>query len=87
MADTEQPDDPLTVGRLRAALAGLPDDAPVFPDWAHGPPGDADPAVEVTGFVVKRDPLDGRDGLCVLVDLHYLDEFEDEEEEDDEEED
>jgi hypothetical protein len=61
----------LTVGQVRKAIEGLPDDAPVIPEWAYGPPGDSDPAVSVCGF--RRGEEDGTPGLAVLVDIVYLD--------------
>lgn len=64
---TSQPT--LSVKELKDQLTQLPDTAEISPVWANGPPGDADPAVELHGFQVA-------DGvLQVLVDIRYLDEF------------
>ena len=73
-----------TVGDIRAAIAGLPDEATVFPGWHDGPPGDSDPAVEVFGFRQCPDPVEKTPGLEILVGIAYLDDFEDDEEDDDE---
>jgi hypothetical protein len=73
----------MTVGGLKAVMANLPDDAPIFPDWAYGPPGDDMPVVEVCRFAVGKGDrtADGRPYLSVLVDVIPLDEVEGEEEE------
>lgn len=68
----------LTVGHLRKVVLGLPNDAPVFPDWFE-PPGKQDPAVGVDAFRVQQNP-DGTQYLALLVSLHGLDEFGDDEE-------
>ena len=73
----------LTVGALRAAIAALSDDAPVFPDWADGPPGDHMPAVCLRRFEVKRQLKGEPEGLALMVKLIPLDEFEDEDEDED----
>lgn len=75
----DNPQNDLTVGTIRKAISGLPDDAPVNPVWNSGPPGDADPAVEVCGFHAGTDPDTGTPCLDVRVDIVYLDEYEDDE--------
>jgi hypothetical protein len=61
----------LTVGRLCKLLAKLPDDAPIFPTWNDGPPGDHEPGVEMFGFTSAKD-ADGTPGLAIKVGLFYL---------------
>lgn len=61
----------VTVGHLKRLLAGLPDDAEVFPDWA-GRPGKSAPVVELVGFAVGS--ADGEPHLSVLVKTAPLEE-------------
>lgn len=62
----------MTVGDLRVLLRDLPDDTPVSPRWAYGPPSDSDPAVTIDRFEVQKGVL------AVMVSLDYLNEDEDE---------
>ncbi len=66
-----------TVGALRAAMEGLPKNAPVVPAWFDGPPGDYAPAVCIHGF--RR----SASALQVLTSLDYLDGEEDSDDDDD----
>lgn len=77
----EKTDKPVTVGDIRQAMAGLPDEALLILEWADGPPGDADPAVAVYSFAAGKD-LDGTPGLVAFVGICYLDEFESDEDDD-----
>ncbi|NBW18791.1 MAG: hypothetical protein EBR82_63535 [Caulobacteraceae bacterium] len=64
----------MTVGKLRALLAGMEDDAPVLVGWARGfSPGDSDPAVRLRGL--RKHVLAGVECPEVCVDLVYLDDF------------
>lgn len=52
---------PLTLAGLRLVsedAAELPEDAPVFPFWADGPPSDDEPGVEFDSLRVMRLPGD-----------------------------
>jgi hypothetical protein len=71
-------DETLTVGGLRKLIADLPDEALIFPDWAHGPPHNEAPAVEVLGFALeqKQNTADGKPYLSVQVDVVYLEDME-----------
>ena len=62
-----------TVGDIRKLIEGLPDDAFYSPDWADGPPGDAEPAVTVVGFEVREGGNEKY--LSVLVGIEYLDDI------------
>ena len=76
----------LTVGDLRKAIEGLPDDAPVYPDFASGHyPEDSGPCVELMGAVRCAAGF-GRDTdhLSIRVALFYLEQEGDGEEDGDE---
>lgn len=64
----------MTVGELRSALAGLPDNAPVYPEWTGRIPGDHEPGVRMHG--VRQSNGEAQ----VLVSLFYLDEDEEDDE-------
>jgi predicted Zn-ribbon and HTH transcriptional regulator len=63
----------LTVGHIRKAIAGLPDNAPVCPDWAGGPPSDHEPGVELIDVACGQSDRRGQ-YLSIRVALFYLDE-------------
>jgi hypothetical protein len=65
----------MTVGELRLALAGLPDNAPVYPEWNDRIPKDNEPGVRLHG--VRETNGEAQ----VLVSLFYLDDDTDEEDE------
>jgi hypothetical protein len=67
---------PLTVGKLKRLMEGLPDDAPVRPDWARDcTPDDSQPGVEITTASVEQGRGRDKSGyyLSVKVKLFYLD--------------
>lgn len=67
----------LTVGDIRKAIEGLPDDAPVYPDWAPGCiPNDNDPGVEIRGCRSQYTDLHDRPCLEILVSLFHPDDQE-----------
>lgn len=60
----------MTVGELRAIIAGLPDDANVRPQWRAGDePQDHAPGVVLHGFDVSGGELIARVGLFYLDDI------------------
>ncbi len=65
------PDKPLTVGDIRKAIEGLPDDARVFPVWTPGcEPSDSSPGVTIDGFeTTEHAATSGVACLAVLVSL------------------
>lgn len=63
----------LSLGAIREAIKGLPDDAPIDIEWTNGPPADTDPAVIINGFEQRKHQNGNR--LAILVDIKYLDEF------------
>jgi len=62
----------LTVGQIRKAIEGLPDDASVCPDWYDRVPDDHEPGVAL--FAAEADEQAGRPYLSIKVGLFYLDE-------------
>jgi hypothetical protein len=56
----------MTVGELRLALAGLPDNAPVYPEWNDRIPKGHEPAVRLHGV------RESNGEAQVLVSLFYL---------------
>jgi hypothetical protein len=58
----------MTVGELRSALAGLPDSAPLYPEWHDRIPSDSEPGVRLHGVQAVNGEAQ------VLVSLFYLDE-------------
>lgn len=68
---------PCSIGAIRQAIEGLPDDAPYFPDWAGDPPDDHEPGVRFCGVRRIEKDHNGDPGLSILVELAYLDEADD----------
>lgn len=60
---------PLTVGDIRKAIEGLPDDALCIPTWSM-PPGENDPSVGISGF--RPGVLDDAPYLGIHVFLEHL---------------
>ena len=59
--------DAMTVGALRRAIEGLPDDTPIQPIWHNGDmPNDFEPGVSIHGFKAENGQL------SAFVSLFYL---------------
>jgi hypothetical protein len=64
----------LTIRDVRRLIADLPDQAPVLPDWAEGPPQDHEPGVEIVGIAIADRGAGPH--LSMKVRLFYLEEEE-----------